>query len=431
MNVPGKIVQWICLVASLICNVAIAQEYNQRGFVEARETIYPQQALNDPSRSVGEVLFRYEASLKLSSKIQIDGATDLRTDSHHETNRSLRVSWWDREERRPAAEVRRLSATYHSGGLSVELGKQFVRWGKTDILNPTDRFAPRDYLTVLDNDFLGITAGRIIYERGSETVDLVWQPRQTPSRIPLFDQRWIVPLPVGSGVQLARGPTGFPKGSAGGIRWSHTGTVELSASYYEGYNHLPLFQPTYRFVANGVPPGSGVVIPPGPPLVTAELDAFYPHLRMIGADASVPLQWVTLKSEAGYFTSKDTRADEYADYVVQLERQSGELMFIGGYSGESVTKRGTLSGSFAPDRGITRTLLGSAHYTIDSNRSLAFETAVRQNLDGIWSRAEYSQAVGRHWRATADLTLIRGKPRDFLGQYRRNSHLTLVLRYSF
>jgi hypothetical protein len=27
--------------------------------------------------------------------------------------------------------------------------------------------------------------------------------------------------------------------------------------------------------------------------------------------------------------------------------------------------------------------------------------------------------------------LIRGDPDDFLGQYRRNSHLTATLRYSF
>ena len=31
----------------------------------------------------------------------------------------------------------------------MEAGKQLIRWGKTDILNPTDRFAPRDFLTVL------------------------------------------------------------------------------------------------------------------------------------------------------------------------------------------------------------------------------------------------------------------------------------------
>src|SRR5262249_16270355 len=135
-------------------------------------------------------------------------------------------------------------------------------------------------------------------------------------------------------------------------------------------------------------------------------------------------RWLTLKAESAYFGSDDTRVDKYAQYVMQLERQSGEWSFIGGYAGEVVTDRGTLP-AFAPDRGLTKTLLASAHYTIDANRNVAFETAVRQNLDGAWLRAEFSQAFGQHWRATASLSLIRGEPGDFLGQYRRNSHAML------
>jgi hypothetical protein len=46
-------------------------------------------------------------------------------------------------------------------------------------------------------------------------------------------------------------------------------------------------------------------------------------------------------------------------------------------------------------------------------------------------KGEYSQALGQHWRATLDLALIRGDMADFLGQYRRNSHALLIVRYSF
>jgi hypothetical protein len=117
-------------------------------------------------------------------------------------------------------------------------------------------------------------------------------------------------------------------------------------------------------------------------------------------------------------------------YVLQLERQSGEWSLVGGYSGEYVTRRQGPAG-FSPDRGLTRAFLARASYTIDANRSLTMEAAVRRNGDGAWVRAEYSQAFGQHWRATAGFTLIRGDLGDFLGQYRRNSHATLALRYSF
>ena len=84
----------------------------------------------------------------------------------------------------------------------------------------------------------------------------------------------------------------------------------------------------------------------------------------------------------------------------------------------------------APDRGLARAFLGRAQYTIDVNRSLAFEGAVRRNGDGFSLKFEYTQAIGQHLRATGSFTLIRGAPEDYLGMYRRNSHGVLSLRYS-
>jgi hypothetical protein len=46
-------------------------------------------------------------------------------------------------------------------------------------------------------------------------------------------------------------------------------------------------------------------------------------------------------------------------------------------------------------------------------------------------KVEYSQAFGQHWRATAGIAVVRGDMNDFLGQYRRNSHGILRVRYSF
>jgi hypothetical protein len=161
-----------------------------------------------------------------------------------------------------------------------------------------------------------------------------------------------------------------------------------------------------------------------------DLQRFYPKLRMYGADAAVPLPFVTVKAEAAYFTSNTPQADEYVLYVIQLERQAGEWFFVGGYAGQAVTaSRHTLD--FAPDRGLARAFLARAGYTIDTNRSLALEAALRQNGKGVWTKVEYSHALGQHWRATAAFTLIHGSTDDFLGQYRRNSHASLTLRYSW
>ena len=309
-----------------------------------------------------------------------------------------------------------MSAAYSRGGLTVEAGKQFIRWGKADLLNPTDRFAPRDYLRVVDNEFLAVSAARLTYERSSNTVELVWVPRFTPSRIPLVNQRWVVlPGEVPADLRISDLGARYPGGPQFGARWNHVGRgLEYSACFYEGFQHLPLIEAR---AASRYPPA-------------AEFLRTYPKLRLYGGDAAWPLPWFTVKAEAAYFTTPSSQADEYVQYVIQVERHTGEWFLMGGYAGEKLTRRRSPF-DFAPDRGLARALLAHAGYNLDTNRSLAFEAAIRQNGKGSWMRAQYSHALGPHWRATVGFTWIRGETGDFLGQYRRNSHASLALRYSF
>ncbi len=404
------------LFVILIPIACFAQNYTQRGFVEARNTFYPQEGTNDSAHTVGESLLRYEGFYSPSTSVQISGALDFRIDTHRQVERDFKLSWQDRELQRPTGEVRRLTALYHRGPTTLEAGKQFIRWGKTDIVTPTDRFAPRDFLTVVDNDFIAITAARLNFEKGRNTIEAVWSPRFTPSRIPLANQRW-APLPnLPPGVTLHDAGAIFPAASQSGLRWNHAGSIEYEFSFYEGFNHLPSFEVRPRFTPVGI---------------EADVRRFYPKMIMAGGDVAAPLPWVTFKAEAAHFSTTDDRVDEYALYVLQLERQMGEWFFVGGYAGEAITRHGTRSIDFAPDRGLTKTILGRAGYTIDANREIAFEAAVRQNGNGVWIKGEYSQLFGQHWRATLDLVLIGGDSADFLGQYHRNSHATLIVRYSF
>jgi hypothetical protein len=398
----------------LLASACLAQNFTQRGFIDTRVIVYPQTAPNDSGRAVVESLFRYEASRQLLSGLRLYGAFDARTDSHRQVEREPHINFSDRTLQRPAFSVRRLGLVYNRGKFTAEVGKQFIRWGKADILNPTDRFAPRDFLSVVDNDFLPVTAARVTYESGSNTVDTVWQPFFTPSRTPLLNQRWTVLPPGAQGVAIHDAGARYPGGSQFGARFSHLGKAyEASLSFFDGFNHLPLIDGRVNF-----PPPS------------IEVQRFYPTMRMYGGDAAVPLRWFTVKTEAAYFTTRTQQADEYVLYVVQLERQSGEWSFVGGYAGQVVTENRSRI-DFSPDRGLTRAFLGHAGFTIDARRTIGLDAAIRQNGAGLWMRFEYSQLLGQHWRATTGFTLIRGEPDDFLGQYRRNSHAILALRYSF
>jgi hypothetical protein len=390
----------------------LAQSFEQRGFVENQTLVYPQTAPNDSGYVVNQTLLRWEASYQIAPWLKFSGAIDARTDSHEQTERAWSLDADDRSLKRPAFSLRRSSATLHKGKFTVELGRQFIRWGKADILNPTDRFAPKDYLaSVVSSDFLGVTAARATYESGANTIDLVWQPLFTPSRTPLLDQRWTALPSEVQGVPISDNGARYPGGSQYGARFNHVGAgYEASVCFFDGFNNLPLFTATGNI--------SGVAV-----------QRYYPKLRLYGADLAVPLPWFTVKSEGAYFTSSTQGADEYALYVIQLERQVKEWSFVGGYAGEVVTRSTGNPFEFAPDRGFARSFLGHAGWTIDANRSLVLEASVR--LHGSVAKMEYSQAFGQHWRATAGVTWIRGSETDFLGQYRRNSYGSLAIRYSF
>lgn len=405
MRHPARALALLMLALS-----ARAQNFTQRGFIETTGFFYPQTAPNDSAHAVGEALFRYEAFYKLTN-LRFAAAVDGRADTHQQTQRNWGGVWWDRSRQRPLFAARRLSATYSRGRLTVEAGKQLIRWGKADVLTPTDRFAPRDFLNVLDSDFLAITAARVTYGTQSDTVDFVFSPRLTPSRVPLLNQRWAVLPP---GIPVHELDPRFPGGSQFGARWNHIGAAaEYSFSFYDGSDNLPLYNVQPNFA-----------------LQRADVQRFYPQMRMYGTDAAVPVGPVTLKGEAAYFTSTNPHADDYGLWVLQLERQAGEWSLVAGYSGQVTTQSRSAPG-FSPVRGFTRAVIAHAGYTIDVNRSLAFETVVRQNGQGLYAKAEYSQAFGQHWRATAGFVLLRGDDTDFLGQYHRNSNGALTLRYSW
>ena len=398
--------------ASIVLLTLLAQNFEQRGFFENHALLYPQTAPNDGGYLVNETLLRWDASVKAGSWFKLSGSFQAQADSHRQTERGWRLDGDDRSIQIPAFSLRQLSATLHKGKVTAEIGRQFIRWGKTDILIPTDRFAPRDYLSsVVDSDFLGVTAARLTISGASDSLDLVWQPWFTPSRTPLLNQRWTVLPPQASGVPIVDAGARYPGGSQYGARWNHIGSgYEYSLCFFDGYNNLPSLD--VKLDADGV----GV-------------RRFYPALRLYGGDAAVPLPWLTIKSEAAYFTTSTPGAEEYVLYVVQLERMVKEWSFVGGYAGEVVTQAAANPLAFAPDRGFARSFVGRAGLTIDVNRSLAVETAVR--AAGSFVRFEYSQALGQHWRVTPGAAWIRGDMADFLGQYHRNSYLSLAVRYSF
>jgi len=404
------------IAAVLICvsaTTAAAQALSERGYVEARGQFFFQEAPNDPERQVGDVLLRQDVFLKAADWLRLGAGLDLRANSHDQVEDEWRLDFEDRSILRPRAAVRRLTATITAGHLTLDVGKQFIRWGRADILNPTDRLAPRDYLNVIDTEFLPVLGARAVIQSGAENFEVVYVPRLTPSRLPLINQRWAVLSPEAAALTFVDLGHDIPNRSQQGVRWNHVGgRVEGSLSFFDGLQNLPNIE--------------------GAPIdeMSATLIRRYPEVRSYGGDIAIPTSVVTLKGEAAYLASPDQQNNDYVLYVIEFERQVGEWVFDGGYTGEIlVTDRGAFR--FAPDSGVAKSIIGRVAYTLGPRRSLAIEGAARQSGDGFYVKGEFSQAFGQHWRATFTGVGIAGQDSDFLGQYHRNSHAAIALRFSY
>ena len=311
--------------------------------------------------------------------------------------------------------------------MTFEAGKQFVRWGKADVLNPTDRFAPRDLLEVVDNDFLGVTARprdlragaghdrRWSGCRSSRPAACRWPAAGGRRRAAAVDRRpppvvSAPPADLGVGLPLAR--------PQAGVRWNHVGSgFEFSLSYFDGFNNLPRIDVVTEPVAR---PRRGA------PRLLADADG---RRRRRLAAAMVHAQGrgrLLLDDRPARGRLRDLRhpGGAAAGRVALRRRLRWRVR-------DRRTGPSPSSPLFAFDRGLADTFLGRASYTIDPLRSLAFEGAIRYDAAGGWFRAEYSRAFGQHWRATARGDLLAGAPDDFFGRYRRNSSLRLTVRYSY
>jgi hypothetical protein len=401
---------FVCFAALL----AQGQEFSQKGFVETIGNFYPETFPIGSTHAVGGILAQYEPKWQPTPWLTLNASFDARMDSYGQVARDLHFDWQDRSLQRTPFSVRQLAAVFRKDNFKVTLGKQFIRWGEADFLNPTDRFAPTDLLNLVDQELLPVTAARVTYGRGDNTFNVVWQPEFTPARIPLVNQRWTFLPPAYYSYDTQDRGSRFPARSSFGVRWNRSAArCEYSLSYYDGFNYFPDFNVQVDALASRL-----------------TYSRMYPALRLYGGDLTVPLSRFTLKTEGAYYTSPTKNQDEYVLYLLELERQIREVHIIFGYSGEVVTAHGNAL-QYLGERGFARGLISHVLYTLDSNRAVTLDTFVRQNGASSLVSPAFSQSFREHWRATVGFAWLRGEANDFLGQYHRNSFVRAELRYSF
>lgn len=195
---------------------------------------------------------------------------------------------------------------YREGPASVRLGWQVVNWGRTDVVNPTDNVAARDYTRLVDLDAdqkLGAAMLNLNWRLGDSSLQAIWQP--------LF-RATTVPLPAVAGVRYVEDAPDWVPGS-GGLRLDTVGErLSWSLSYFRG----PAKRPNLAISLADL--GLGRI----------RLD--HRNVSIVGADAElIAGPWV-FRSETAYSAFKGSGSDPFAsrestiESVLGVERAYGE-----------------------------------------------------------------------------------------------------------
>lgn len=125
---------------------------------------------------------------------------------------------------------------FHWSSLDLQLGKQFIFWGRTDWINPTDNITPWDYtnITAEISDYrLAVNAFRLNWYFGRSNLEFVFVPYFQPNRTGLN-------IP-GAQSEL---PEQKPANWQEGFRFSSAlAGVNFSLSYWRGFDLFPSVVP--------------------------------------------------------------------------------------------------------------------------------------------------------------------------------------------
>ncbi|HEY3128726.1 MAG TPA: DUF1302 family protein [Acidobacteriota bacterium] len=408
-----------------------------QGFWENRGYLYFRVPHQEDSRAEGDSHVQWKTHFKLKH-FSCTATPELWIDSRHQIDRRS-ASLSDRTDQRPALGFSELYLDVPVGNLDLRIGKQQIIWGRADGWNPTDNVTSFDYLDLIDNERLGTTAVRVRRYFGSSSLDLVWTPLFTPTRLPLLHGRWF-PLPQGlptfpvafrSSVRLP--PSTFAN-SQFAARWDRTQQGwDYSLSYFKGWNDLAAFTPT---LSNFTPLPS-----PSRP-VTVDLARSFRRLEVMGGDFAATPHGIGVRGEMAFFRPESKENDSalvddrnYMQYALGADKHYGEWFLLGEILGDSSfghSQSNSQAGRFRfPDRGLGHSLLGRVERTINPWSSFRVTTIIRFSGHGFLLQPAYQYQVSQAWKAEAGILILGGNSDDFLGQYRDNTRLYVKLRKSF
>lgn len=225
----------------------------------------------------------------------------------------------------------------------IRLGKQFIFWGRTSWVNPTDVISAWDYANIAseieDYRVAPLAARGNWYIMDELMLDLIWVPLFQPHRIPIEVPSKMGSLPVVEQDPVLPGRS--PLDGEFAMRLSHSISelaLDWALAAYLGWDKNPTFdvEPVLEPVVMG-PPGTPPVRIPQRITWTPR----YQRMAMLGADAAKAIGPFVIKGETALKTFPDfegetaTRNPARAEYVAGLDYVFNENFDCGlQYAGE-------------------------------------------------------------------------------------------------
>ncbi len=204
--------------------------------------------------------------------------------------------------------------------LDLRIGKQFIFWGKTDWINPTDNLNPWDYQNIgaeIEDYRIAVTAVKSNLYLGNYTIEGIWLLHFLPDKIPNG-----IPDKMGS-LNVNMLPAELPQNKLGNTEFafkisSEIANIDYSLSFFHGFDK----NPTYIF--NFAPA-------PNPHL---EYQQKYLPVNILGGDFITTFHKFAFKGEAAYYFTKDKNGDNifienpHLKYVLGVDYNfTGKLKF--------------------------------------------------------------------------------------------------------
>lgn len=188
--------------------------------------------------------------------------------------------------------------------LDLRIGKQIVKWGRADGVNPTDNLTPWNYTLLFsdDNELRnGISAFKANYYHEKITVTAIWIPLFEPNNTPIPPQFEITKKEPSK--TIGNSEYAFKIDSTGGL-------FDWSLSYFDGFDLMP-----------DLALNSGIALR-------------YPRIRVIGGDFASTIDKFGIRGEAAYFFTEDESGDDpqkknpYLFYVLGVDRNLREDLYL-------------------------------------------------------------------------------------------------------